>query len=237
MRRLIQSMLLLVLGLSLSACWQTEQQKADLAEKKRIDCLDKICPGYDRDVPVSPLGYQTIKLNGQWYFSPKAYTKGFAGIVFYWPSKTPLTGRSDGKPYPEREQGLDYREYAIEIFLGHHSVNNSSQSPYARLQQAEKEGRLISKTTPRPGLEVWRINEPGISIKYVWYVAANFVKIDPSGAVMTCRNDGMPDSVCTNGFIWRPGIAADMRFHGKHAQDWPEIYQEAVRVLQLIKKV
>lgn len=235
MRRLIQSMLLLALGLSLSACWQTEQQKADLAEKKRIDCLDKICPGYDRDVPVSLLGYQTIKLNGQWYFSPKAYTKGFAGIVFYWPSKTPLTGRSDGKPYPEREQGLDYREYAIEIFLGHHSVNNSSQSPYARLQQAEKEGRVISKTTPRPGLEVWRVKDDDRKLQYVRYVATDFIDKDPYGAYMSCLDEAR-DPFCTNGFVWQPGVFADMRFHAKHALDWPEIYEETQRILKLIRK-
>lgn len=237
MRRLIKSMLLLALVLSLSACWQTEQQKAALTEKKRIECLDKICEG--DVVPEQKPGVAILKLNGQWYEGPREYfSNGISGAAFWWWNHRPL---SRGMEFPAELKALiaaGKDDFSIPIFLRYQKSEQKIQpSPYDQLLQAKADGRLISKATARPGLEIWRINEPGVSIEYVWYVAADFVNIDPAGAVMTCRNDGMPDSVCTSGFIWRPGISAYMRFHGRHAQDWPEIYQEVTRILQLIKKV
>ena len=54
--------------------------------------------------------------------------------------------------------------------------------------------------------------------------------------VLGCDDREPAFSRCTMAFVWTPGIAADLRFRVMHARDWPEIYQEVGRVLQLLKK-
>jgi len=59
----------------------------------------------------------------------------------------------------------------------------------------------------------------------------------PSGllAVTYCRT-AHPDNACTSGFVWKPGIRVYVRFIQSHGGDWPEIYQEVIRVLNLVKE-
>ncbi|MDO9314999.1 MAG: hypothetical protein Q7T97_10685 [Burkholderiaceae bacterium] len=216
----------------LAACGPSDKQKAQWAEEKRIECLDKVCDG---DVPPKvALDESVMKLNGQWFIAPRRYAMGFAGLSFYWPSKTPATGRADGQSYPER--GQDFYDVGIEVFLSHHDGAMSGPSRYDHLRQAEAEGRLISKEVPRPELEVWHTRETDGRGPGLWYVATQYIATDPNGAVLSCRSHDPKFDRCVTAFEWKPGIAADMRFRAKHAADWPEIYQETIRVLQLIKK-
>lgn len=221
--------------MALTACGPNEQKRANLAELKRVDCLDKVCPGYGEAPPQAGSGEQVMRLNGQWYVAPKPYVKGSAGLAFYWPSKTPVSGRPDGQAYPEG--GRDYGDVAIEIFLTHHDGLMYGPNRPVRLQKAEAEGRLISKTTPRPGLEVWRVRETDGLGPAVWYVATAYLDSNPNGAILSCRDVDPISDRCTTGFIWKPGIALDMRLRATHAPDWPEIYQETARILQLLQKV
>jgi hypothetical protein len=222
----------LVCMLAVSACGPNEKKRAELAESRRIECLDKVCEG--DTPPKAKDGESVMKLNGQWYFAPGQYVMGFSTLVFYWPSKTPVTGRTDSQSFPDKRK--DFYDEAVEIFLRHHDGVTHSPNRYSRLLQAEVEGRLISKSTPRPGLEVWRIREADASHPIVWFVATAYVARDPNGAVVACDESDSRDDRCTTAFIWKSGIAADMRFRAKHAPDWPEIYQEATRILQLLRK-
>lgn len=221
-------------GFLLAACGPNEQRRAELAEERRIVCLDTLCDG---DTPPKHIpGLVFFKLNGQWFSGPEEYGNPNAGhMAFYWPSKTPMTGRADRQSYPE--QGQNFYDIAIEISLRRHAGIMPPQSSYAILQQAQAEERLISKSYPRPGLEVWRIRETDGFGPAVWYVATAYVDKEPDGAVLYCRDNNPKFDRCTTGFIWIPGVAAGMRFRAKHASDWPEIYQETIRVLQLINKV
>jgi hypothetical protein len=216
----------------LTACGPSEQQKAAFAERVRIECMDKVCEG-DAPPKVDPQEF-VLKLNGQYFVAPRRYVQGLSGIAFYWPSKTPLTGSLEGLAYPER--GEKFADVAIEIFLRSHDGVMHGPNRYDRLLQAQAEGRLISKETPRAGLEIWHTREidglgPGL-----WYVASEYVAADPNGTVLSCRGSNLKFATCVTGFKWRPGIAADMRFRAKHSVDWPEIYQEAIRVLQQLRK-
>lgn len=217
-----------------AGCEQSEQEKAMWAEEKRIDCLDKICEGDKPPKLDRPQEDVVMKLNGEYFIAPRAYKKGFAGLAFYWPSKTPLTGRADGQPWPEQRE--KFYDVAIEIFLRHHDGRRYGPERYEFLRQAEREGRVLSKETPRPGLEVWRIREVNEPLVGVWYVATSYVDADPNGAVLWCRDENPAHDRCTTAFFWRTGIAADMRLSGRHGPDWPEIYQETRRILNLLKK-
>lgn len=78
---------LLAALLLVSACGPSEEQKAQLAEKKRLECLDKICEG---DVPPKVGADEFVmKLNGHYFSAPREYG-GYGGtLAFFWPSKTP----------------------------------------------------------------------------------------------------------------------------------------------------
>lgn len=217
-------------ALLLVACGPSEKQKAMYAEEKRVHCLNHWCEG-DIEPSRDALKEVALKLNGQWFIGPKEYfSNGMNGAWFNWWDHKPLSSED-----AQAVAGKGY-DFLIEIFLSHHDGVMHGPNRYPSLQQAEAAGRLISKSTPRPGLEVWRVREIDGRGSAIWYVATDHVDKDPNGAVLNC-DDGDPkfDS-CRTAFIWQPGIGADMRFRAKHGPDWPEIYQETTRILQLLKK-
>lgn len=221
-------MLIAFACLGLGACGPNEKQKEELAKRKRIECLDKICPG-DVEPPRDYTKDALLKLNGQWFIGPKYYSNsGINGASFSWPSKK---SRED-VPQDERDGTSD-----ISIFFRHHDGVMHGLNRIDILKQAEKEGRLVSKKMIRPSLEQWRIKEPGELDPGVWYVAINHVEKEPNAAVLWCRDRDPNFDICTTGNIFNPGIAWDLRFSAKHAQDCSEIFLEATRVLQLLIKV
>lgn len=234
MRRLIYVLTAVV---ALIGCGPNEQRKAELAEEKRIVCLDKICDG-DVQPPIER-GRQLFKVNGQWFSGPWEYgNPNLAPMAFYWPSKTPLTGRADRQSYPER--GKNFYDVAIQISL------RSSRIPieprgYQLIELAESNRWIEERKTLRPGLEAITmkhvIGPGGHYIDHVTYYVATQLK-GPDGLppVATCSHADSRNGGGT-GFMWRPGIWAGAGMNQKHCADWPEIYLEVTRVLQLIKKI
>lgn len=224
---------------SLVGCYPSEQRKAELAEMQRIECFEKICEG---DIePKRDEATETIaKINGQWLIGPKNYGSPLH-LAFFWPSKTPARGEDAPRTAPEfipSAAGVNSNFYdvSIEIFLRHHDGGTYGPQRYERLLQAKREGRLTSRELLRPGLEVWRIQEPSRPGSGIWYVATSYVESDPNGAVLWCRDESPANDHCSTAFRWHPGISADMRFSAKHRADWPEIYRETQRVLSLLRK-
>ena len=223
----------------LTACDPFEKQRAEQAEKTRIECLDKICTG-DKPPPRPP-GQVVFKLNGQWFTGPNEYgSPSLGAIAFYWPSKAAHGDPDAVKQAPEvvfnpNGSVSNFSDIAIELFLRHHDGVTYGPNRIDLLEQARVEGRLVSKTTIRPGLEAWRIKEEGGLDPGIWYVATNFVAQAPNAAVLWCRDSNPKFDRCTTAARWAPGIAWDTRFRAKHAQDWPEIFQEINRVLSLLK--
>lgn len=229
--------LLIAVIVVLTACDPFEKQRTEQAEKTRIKCLDEFCQG-DTDPKHDLIKESVIKVNGQWFIGPQEYFKsGSSSTQFVWWEHRPLPFTeklpSEVKILAKNGKGYDF---IVEIFLHHHDGVMHRPNIYAKLQQAEVEGRLISKSTPRSGLEVWHINDTDGITQEFWYVANAYVNNDPSGAVVSCRGNDPKIARCTTGFVWKPGISADIRFRALHALDWPEIYQETIRILQLLKK-
>lgn len=213
-------------------------------EQHRLHCLDNLCEG-----DTVPTGYDwrtefPFKVNGQWFIGPKDYGGYGGSFAFFWPSKTPRHSKYALQNAPEfipsaAGRASNFYEVAIEIFLRSYErvPNGPSQSWSQISQQAEAERRVISKTTPRAGLEVWRIIDEVFKKPVIWYVATDFRWANGDPPVLFCHDKDPKFDRCTTGFFWKPGIALDMRFRARHGIDWPDIYQETMRVLQLLKRV
>jgi hypothetical protein len=224
-------------------CKPADNHAPTTARVAESTCLDSPCPGEEWP-KHHPLKERVTKVNGQWFVGPAEYGVISNQAAFFWPSKTPARGAAAEKSAPEFIPSgpgrlSNFYEVGIEVFWRSRSLLPPKQGPLGLelLRQAEADGRLISKTTPRVGLEVWRIREPGFTRKEVWYVATGLKGTDGLPPVLVCTESLAPHDRCTTGFTWLPGVAVDMRFHARHGPDWPEIYQETIRVLQLLRKV
>ena len=227
----------------LTACGPSEQRKAELAEQKRVDCLDKLCQG---DVePQHAATEVALKLNGEWFIGPRKYfTTGKNGGGFYWPSRHPTYA---GGEYPEAQQ--DFPSKAIEIFLTGRQrwpdpkivapwENGSWEKRFAALQ---KGGLRMERGQLRPGLERVRFFDAQGQYRREYFLATQ-ENLPRGNSLPAIACDLYPDSApkalpwCTGGFFWQEDVYADFRLHAKHANDWPEIYLEITRVLQLLRK-
>jgi hypothetical protein len=222
--------------LGLTACGPSEQQRVELAEKKRIECLDKFCEG---DVePKRDMATEVVlKLNGQWYVGPKEYFNGYDGRTgFEWWEHKPI---SAGMKRPPEMQALAVDgkgyDFSIEIFLGTPKQAVSGKSMYQTLLEMDAKGLTLEKKILRPGLQMWRTREEG-RLPETWYVAASLKEPGGDPPTIACRGDDPTYYRCTTGFRWRPDVAASMRFRATHGPDWPEIYLETARILNLLKK-
>ena len=116
----------------LAACGPSEQEKAKLAEQKRIECLDKICPG-DVEPKRDALTEVAIKLNGQWYIGPRSYGSPNLGpMVFFWPSRAPLgdvAAVAKAREVVKNKVGAvdNFYEVAIELFLRSSNIPQSHE--------------------------------------------------------------------------------------------------------------
>ncbi len=211
----------------LSGCDPFEKQRAEQAEKTRIECLDKICPG--DVVPTRDHMKEVVfKKNGKWFLMPKQFgDPNFGAIAFYWPSKTPKTGRPDGKDYPERGKAFD--QTAIEIFI--RSINEGYETTRQTLEKAEVSGKVTNRVMVKPGLE--RVNIQ--SDHRAFYVATKLTGLDGKPPVMACAHD-YPSHDGGTSFVWKPGISVGAGGNQKHCTDWPEIYPEIINVLNQIKE-
>ena len=227
----------------LTACDPFEKQRAEQAEKTRIECLDKICTG-DKPPPRPP-GRVVFKLNGQWFTGPNEYgSPSLGAIAFYWPSKA-ASGDPDAVEkasevvFNSNGSVGNFYDVAIEIFLRTNTIPPEPRG-YQLIELAEAKDWIASRTTLRPGLDAITmrhvIGPRGYYIDHVtYYVATQLKGVDGLPPVATCAH-AYPDDSGGTGFMWQPGIWAGTRMNQKHCADWPEIFQETTRVLQLLKK-
>ena len=69
-----------------------------------------------------------------------------------------------------------------------------------------------------------------------YYIATELAGPDGLPPVATCSHAD-PRNGGGTGFMWQPGIWAGTGMNQRHCLDWPEIYQEVIRVLQQLRKV
>lgn len=72
--------------------------------------------------------------------------------------------------------------------------------------------------------------------KSYYYVATQLKDVDSYPPVARCGHENIHDRGGF-AFIWQPKILVAVKMNHKHCTDWPEIYQEFIRVLQLVRKV
>jgi hypothetical protein len=163
-------------------------------------------------------------------------------VAFLWPSKTPAGAADRKQRAPEFRasepgQNSNFYDVGIEVFLRSRRNLGPIPEDYDPVKKAEAEGRVLSKKTLRKGLEVWEIADPIYRQRVSWYFATDVMKPDGKPATLFCEPPSPKHQRCTTGFFWEPDIAVDMRVPARHAEDWPEIIQEAFRVLQLLRKI
>ncbi len=230
-------------ALGITACGPSENQKQQLAEKKRIECLDQFCEG---DVePKRDMAAETaLKLHGQWYIAPKYYySTGMNGAAFYWPSKK---NRED---VPSNERAVPFANTVEILLTGRQRWSMpSAATPWkeagweGRFKALQQQGLRIERKQLRPELERIRFfDSQGLQYRHEYYLATQQRKIRGDGApgVACDHPDDRPNALprCTGGDFWQEDVYADFRFHAKHATNWPAIHQEIVRILSLAKKV
>ena len=104
----------------LCACEPSVEVQRKVEERKRIECLDRLCEG---DVLPKVADDQSLmKLGGQFFVVPRIYGGFDAVLGFYWPSRTPINSPDRDRTAPEfnsiasGRQSSD-QEVAINIFL------------------------------------------------------------------------------------------------------------------------
>lgn len=237
--------------LALTACDPFEQQRVEQAEKTRVECLDRRCLG---DVePSRDIKTQVVfKRSGRWFVMPREYgDPNFGEIAFFWPSKTALRDPDIVRKTPELIQNSptvsgNYSKVAIQIYLtGKERWPHSNASePWSQtLEQwlaiKRAEGKYIEQTTIHLGLDEYRsFVTQGGKLSAIYYAATQQRKLRGDGPpVLSCEPEPLhPNSWCAGGVFWQPDVYADFRFNAVHAKDWPEIYQEIIRVLNLLKE-
>ena len=227
----------------LTACGPCEEKKASFAEKKRVDCLDKLC---ERDVaPRHDIMKEfAFKLNGEWFIGPREYGGYGGSFAFFWPSRVPAKRANAERQAPEfipsaAGQVSNFSEVAIEIFLRSTNIPPEPHG-YKLFELAEAKGWIADRRVVRSGLDAVTMKHvTGPTGQYIdhvtYYIATGLKGIDRLPPVATCANDHA-DGSGGAGFIWQPGIWAGTRMNQKRCADWPEIFEETIRVLQQLRK-
>lgn len=109
------------------------------------------------------------------------------------------------------------------------------------IEMAQANAWIESRRTLRPGLDVVTMRHAagprGHYIDHVsYYIATELAGPDGLPPVATCSHAD-PRNGGGTGFMWQPGIWAGTGMNQRHCLDWPEIYQEVIRVLQQLRKV
>lgn len=228
-----------------SGCDPFKEQREAAAERKRIDCMDKLCEG-DEPPKRDPATEVTLKFNGQWYIGPSYYfSSGMNGAAFYWPSKK---NRED---VPQEERSVLSHLHTVEIFLTGRArwPDPKAERPWdgrgweGRFEELQSQGLRIEREQLSPELERVRFfDAQGKQYRHEMFLASQQSKVRGNGlpgVACDLYPEPNPDlhRTCTGAFFWQEDVYADFRFHAQHAKDWPAIHQEIVRVLNFLKKV
>ena len=215
-----------LLALLLTACGPSKEQQARNVERMRQQCLNDVCEG--ETPPKYDWAKETIlKRGGKWFRGPKEYFSSGHSATFYWPSKHPGFTETN---YPEK--GQPFNLVAIEFWV---DVNDGSrEESQIDIPKLEKEGKLIGTRQLRNGLELVEIKSYNNQVGQM-YIATSLKT--PSGLLPVVGCDESDSrNACTSWFIWKPGYRIYVRFSSLHGKDWPEIYSEIIRVLNLLKE-
>ena len=210
-------------------CKPSAEQQARVEEQQRQHALNNFVDG-DVLPKVDTTTQTVLKRGGKFFIAPKEYFTQGGMHGFYWPSKTPMYG--GGADYPERAMVRSGKADAVAIAF-QIEASSSTGETYGFIEQAEKNGTLIRRSQLRPDLEKVEIkSELQTGAIDLYFVATG--QTTPAGIppAIFCR----PTHACTSGFSWKPGYRIYVRFSSQHGEDWPKIYPEIIRILNLLKE-
>jgi len=229
---------------ALAACKPSAEEEAKTAARLKAEaarqeelCRDSVHCG-DRKpagLKVDNNKHALRKWNNHWFLVPRDYDAHF-GMKFRWPSKT-TSGKDPTKHDPN--------DWVIQLQIRSHDI--AQDRGYERILIAERDGRVSNRVTLRPGLDRLEYREvddetgkPSKHFVFTEYVATD--RRDPEGQppLLRCKMDlaDPQNAVGGGGFIWRDGILVGILIRGGNiCEDWPEIYDEVIRVLELTEKV
>ena len=133
------------------------------------------------------------------------------------------------------------REALIELFIRPQAETGFGVTGYALMQVAEKNNWVASRRLLRPGLEQWSMKSVAMNDGYRidhldYFIATDIAGFDGLPPVAGCTVEGASLGGGGATFAWGDQTRVGVRMDSGLCRDWPEIWREIVRVLQLIKK-
>ena len=230
------------IAVALHGCQPGPEEQAKTAARLKVEELRRIelcrdnalgsCPD-SSPPPIQPVAgvFAVQRWNGQWFKVPYEY-HGAGGMNFSWPSKRPAGARLKD-------------DWNIFLYIRSYDIPPEPRG-YRRIEVAEREGRVSNRVTLRAGLDrleyrdVDRVTGKSSSFVFTEYVATE--RRDPEGQppVFRCKTNLADPQQAGGGagFMWRDGLHVEILVRaGNICEDWPELFDEVIRVLDLTEKV
>lgn len=224
---------LLLLATMLMGCKPSPEQQARVEEQKREHVLNTI---QENEVlpKIDPTKETVLKRGGKYFIAPKEYFGQWSMSGFYWPSKTPMYVSHEN--YPERAAAKAGKIDAVEIAF-QIEAKKPNLDIAALIAQQLSDGRIKTEKI-RPGLERAEIAldpaQPNRTEQF--YIATALRTPNGSGPPATACYPREGGGSASTSFEWKPGFTVSTRMAATHCKDWPEIYTEIIRVLNLVKE-
>jgi len=221
----------------LMACEKpSPEAKRQEALRRQEVCRDDPFCGVDPKPAINDKTVARLKWNDEWFVVPAEYRYN-SGLGFYWPTRRPSSvNKQSGAP----------EDWFIYVLPRSYDIPPEPRG-YLRIEVAEREGRVLERVALRAGLDRIRYfykhpvtGEIDKKRPVTVYVATQ--RREPSGRfpIFACeKGSGDPKQAGGSaGFMWRDGIYLEVLVReGDVCEDWPEIYDEILNVLKLVKKV
>lgn len=210
---------------------KAEAQRQEELCRDRADCGEKP----PAELKVDYKKHALRKWNNHWFLVPRDYNAAH-GMGFLWPlERARLKGPSEHDP----------NVWAIELQIRSNDIPPPPLG-YDLIEEAERDGRVVKRETIRAGLDrvefISRHPFTGERATYAGIAYVATTRRDPQGRppVFGCRSDPLTRDWGGGGagFMWRDGIFVEVLVRrGPICEDWPELFDEVIRVLQMTEKV
>ncbi|MFX1679006.1 hypothetical protein PV762_07215 [Mitsuaria sp. CC2] len=218
------------------ACDRRNPEHAREEEARRQGaCRDEPWCGNDTPPEYDAKTQARLKWDDRWFLAPVAYQYN-TGLAFYWPSRRPVA--------VSRKES-DAADWMVFLLPRSHDLPPEPRG-YGRIQEAEKMGRLLERVTLRPGLDRVRYIRASATAasssdrsSVTVYVATEKRTPDGQPPVFACALNAQDPSQAGGGtgFVWKDRIYVEILIRsGNVCEEWPEIYDEIERVLNLTKE-
>ncbi|RYD50507.1 MAG: hypothetical protein EOP52_14000 [Sphingobacteriales bacterium] len=226
---------LLAFASLVAACDRRTPQQALEEEARRLEackdepwCGNVTAPTYDAKTQAR------LKRDDRWFLAPIDYQYN-TRLAFYWPSKRPIA---------VNRKESDAQDWMVFLLPRSHDIPPEPRG-YGHIQEAEKTGRLLERVALRPGLDRVRYIRATATAAsssdrspVTVYIATEKRTPDGRSPVLACALTQDPSQAGGGaGFVWKERIYVEILIRaGNVCEEWPEIYDEIERVLNLTKE-